>query len=101
MRSVNVKFLRPGQVLADVIKNSGGAVLCPMGYVLTDVAIERLKNAGVGSVWIEGNATAGPDVEKLEAALNQRFAGLDDPILMRIKALLKRRIDLIREEYRG
>ena len=99
MRRINVKFLRPGQVLADAVTNSGGAVLCPMGYTLTDKAIERLKNAGAVSVWIEGDPDAGPDVDKLEAKLNKRFEGIDDPVLLRIKALLQKRFDLLRAEY--
>lgn len=101
MRSVNVRFLRPGQVVADVIKNSSGAVMCPIGYTLTDKAIERLKTANVSSVWIEGNPDSGPNVEQLETRLNARFAGIDDPTLLRIKGLLKKRFDLIREEYGG
>ncbi len=101
MRRVNVKFLRSGQVLADAVKNSGGAVLCPMGYTLTEKAIERLQNAGVVSIWIEGDPDAGPDVNKLEANLNKRFDGIDDPILLRIKALIQKRFDLLRAEYSG
>lgn len=99
MRSVNVRFLRPGQVLADAVTNSSGAVLCPLGYQLTDKAIERLQNANVGSVWIEGSADNMPDVASMEATLNRRFEGVEDPILLRIKGLLQNRIDAIRAEY--
>ena len=101
MRSVNTKFLRPGQVVADTIHNSSGATLCPLGYTLTEKAIERLKNAGIASVWIEGDPDAGPDTAKLQADLDRRFSGRDEPVLMRVKALLQRRIDLIRDEYGG
>ncbi len=101
MRTVNVNFLRPGQVVADAIKNSSGAVLCPMGYVLTETAIARLKNAGVATVRIEGRADAGPDVNKLEENLEKRFEGIADPGLLRIKRLLQKRYDLIRSEYSG
>ena len=99
MRSVNVRYLRPGQVLADVVTNSSGGVLCPLGYQLTDKAIERLQNANVGSVWIEGSADNMPDVGAMEGTLNRRFDGVDDPVLLRIKALLQKRIDTIRAEY--
>jgi len=101
LRSVNVRFLRPGQVVADTVKNRSGAVLCPIGYRLTETAIERLKNADIPSVWIEGNKDDGPDVGKLEARLNKRFHGIDDPVLLRIKGLLKKRLDTLREEFGG
>ncbi len=101
MRSVNVRFLRPGQVLADAITNSSGAVLCPLGYTLTEVAIERLKNGNVGSVWIEGDPDAGPDVDALDAKLSKRFKGVTNPSLLRIKSLFQKRVDLLREEFGG
>lgn len=101
MRSVNVKFLRPGQVVADVVSNTNGAVLCPIGYQLTEQAITRLKNAGVTSVYIEGNPGPSIDIEARLNDLESRFAGIDDPILLEIKGLLTTRYNLLREEYGG
>jgi len=101
MRSVNVKFLRPGQIVADAITNSSGAVLCPLGYTLTEIAIERLKNGNVGSVWVEGNPDAGPDVNALESKLCKRFEGVTNPSLLRIKSMFQKRVDLLREEFGG
>ena len=99
MRSVNVKFLRPGQVVADAVTNAGGAVLCPMGYTLTEQAIQRLANASVGSVWIEGNSKPGIDIEARQAELEKRFAGITDPVLLGIKSILEMRLQRLREEY--
>ena len=101
MRSVNVKFLRPGQVIADVVKNANGAVLCPIGYTLTEQAIQRLKNADVTAVYIEGSSTPNIDIEARLTDLESRFASVDDPILLEIKSLLETRYNLLKEEYGG
>lgn len=99
MRKVDVKFLRPGQVVADVVSNPSGAVLCPIGFQLTQQAIERLKNANVGTVWIEGNNVPSVDVHAKLADLHSRFDGIEDPILLEIKGLLERRYNALKEEY--
>lgn len=99
MRSVNVQFLRPGQVVADAVTNANGAVLCPRGFALTEQAIARLKNAGVGSVWIEGSGEPTIDIGARKAQLEKRFAGVDDPVLIGIKAILDKRLQRLEEEY--
>lgn len=99
MRSVNVKFLRPGQVIADAVVNSSGAVLCPMGYKLTEQAIQRLKNANVVTVRIEGNSKPDIDIGARKALLEQRFSGISDPILLDVKAILEKRLHRLAEEY--
>ena len=101
MRSVNVNFLRAGQTVADVVCNARGAVLCPMGYVLTDQAIQRLKNANVQTIWIEGNSTPPIDIGAHRAELESRFAGIDDPVLLGIKSLIENRYKRLEEEFSG
>ncbi len=101
MRNVNVKFLRPGQVVADPVTNPRGAVLCPMGYKLTEQAIQRLKNANVASVWIEGGTTPEIDIDARQESLDKRFAGISDANLLGIKSILQRRLDSLKEEYGG
>jgi len=99
LRSVNVKFLRPGQVIADVVSNKNGAVLCPIGYVLTEQAIQRLKNAGVITVYVEGHPGPTIDIDARLNDLESRFAGTDEPVLLEIKALLETRYNLMKEEF--
>lgn len=101
MRQVDVKFLRPGQVLADRVCNAAGAVLCPLGYTLTEQAIERLENARIESVWIEGSAKPPVDVTESLAQLDRRFNGVEDPVLLEIRALIRRRYERFLEEYGG
>lgn len=99
MRSVNVQFLRPGQVVANAVTNVSGAVLCPMGYTLTEQAIGRLKNANVGSVWIEGNSKPSVDIEARQVELDKRFSGVSDPVLIGIKGILDKRLKRLKDEY--
>jgi hypothetical protein len=99
LRSVNVQFLRPGQVVANAVTNPSGAVLCPMGYTLTEQAISRLRRLIVGSVWIEGNIKPTMDIAAREAELEKRFAGVADPVLLGIKAILDKRLQRLRDEY--
>lgn len=98
MRNVNVQFLRAGQVVADAVMNANGAVLCPIGYKLTDQAIQRLKNANVTTVCIEGRGPAALDVEARLSDLESRFAGVEDPVLLKIKGLLVSRYRALKEE---
>lgn len=99
MRSVNVQFLRPGQVVANAVTNAKGAVLCPMGYTLTEQAIGRLKNAGASSVWIEGNSAPPIDIGARETELEKRFAGVSDGVLLGVKAILEKRLQRLKDEF--
>lgn len=98
MRSVHVNHLRSGQVVADVVRNAQGAVLCPIGYQLTDKAIQRLANANVSTIWIEGSNRPPIDVKAHRDRLEHRFRGIDDPVLLQIKALIEHRYQRLEEE---
>ncbi len=96
---VNIGDLKPGQIIAKAVTNAGGAVLCPAGYRLTETAIEHLKNAGVDAVVLDA-----PDDEKSSDAsfelrlteLETRFKGVDDPIMLQIKATIEKRLNFMR-----
>lgn len=90
---VSISQLQPGQVVAQAVTNANGAVLCPPGFELTEGAIARLKQAGIDSVILEGEGEAGENnyeerIEKLE----DRFRGVDDPVLLQIKAAIEKRL---------
>ena len=74
MHSISISLAKPGQVLAQPVTNPGGAVLCPAGYTLTEAALDRMRNAGVETVMLEGEAE-GPSLEERLGALNRRFFG--------------------------
>ena len=79
----------PGMVLARPIRNSEGVVLCPSGFILTDVAIQRIENSGVESFFVEGGEDSGPTPEQRIDELNRRFAGISDPNLLQIKSIVE------------
>ena len=98
MELVSVAALRPGYVLAKAVTNSSGAMLCPSGSRLTEGLIERLKNAGVEAAVVEAADRSGPTPEERIAELNERFEGVHNPIMLRIKATIDNRLSLIRLE---
>lgn len=98
MELVNILAARAGQILARSVTNAAGAVLCPPGFRLSETAIDRLKNAGVESLLVESGETGGPSVQERIAALHQRFEGIEDPIMLQIKATIENRLSFMRLE---
>ena len=88
MELVNVAQLAPGQVTATAVTSPHGAVLCPAGFTLTAAAIQRIGDAGVESVVVEHVAHR-PDVSRRLEQLDERFADIDDPILLQLKATVE------------
>ncbi len=98
MELLGISAVRAGHVLARAVTNAGGAVLCPAGFRLTDSVIERLRGAGIESLIVEGGNDKGPSPQERVAALNQRFEGIDDPLLLQIKAAIENRLNLMNLE---
>ncbi len=96
LQLVNISQLKPGQVVASAVTNNGGAVLCPVGFKLTESAIERLSNAGVESVIVDVNERQNEELEQRIAALEERFRGLDDPIMLQLKATIEQRLSFLK-----
>jgi len=96
MESISIAAARPGHILAKAVTNATGAVLCPPGLRLTQATIERLRNAGVQSLIVEGGKDAGRALDERLADLQRRFAGIDDPLMLQIKAALEKRLNLLR-----
>ncbi|HNR30971.1 MAG TPA: hypothetical protein PKI11_08775 [Candidatus Hydrogenedentes bacterium] len=95
MELVDITQLRPGQTVAKAVINASGAVLCPPGFCLTEIAIERLRNAGITAVVIEGVEDKAPEIQNRLQALEERFEGIDDPILLQLKAAIKARLNML------
>jgi hypothetical protein len=92
---LSVSQLRPGQTVAKAVTNRGGAVLCPPGFLLTETAIERLRNAGIDSVIVESLEDKAPEIQARIHALEARFDGVDDPIMLQIKATVSNRLGFL------
>ena len=98
MELLSVSQLRPGQTVAKAVTNRGGAVLCPPGFRLTATAIERLRNAGIDSVIVESLEDKAPEIQQRIHAIESRFADIDDPILLQIKATVSKRLGFLLAE---
>ncbi len=98
MELVNVSQLQPGQVLAAPVTTTLGALLCPAGYRLTEAAILRIRNSGIDSVVIEGATRRAQNIDERLDLLRQRFEGIDDPILLQLKATMENRFQAMRLE---
>lgn len=99
MELVDIRMAKPGQVIARAVINKGGAVLCPPGFQLTEATIERLKGAGIESLVVEGLESN--QVEQLQIrveALAERFYGINDPVLLQIKATIEQRLKFMQME---
>jgi hypothetical protein len=93
---VSLADVTPGQTLAKAVTNASGAVLCPPGFQLTEAVIQRLKNAGIESVVLEGGIERqGSTVEERLAELELRFQGVNDPIMLQLKATIEKRLTVM------
>ncbi len=88
-------MVQAGRVLARPVTNAGGAVLCPAGLRLTERIIERLRAAGIESVVVEGGREHGPTPRERLDKLNQRFEGIEDSLLLQLKAIFENRLNLL------
>lgn len=98
MELLSIDKLKAGHIVASAVTNKGGAVLVPPGFKLTEQAIERLRNAGVEGIIVEETRAARPDLDARIEGVSKRFEGIDDPILLQLKATILRRLNLIKLE---
>jgi len=98
-KRINLGQAEAGQIIAKDLTNSSGGVLCSKGTILTERLIERLRKAQIAGVYVERPLTR-EDVEARKARLEQlqtRFEGVDDPVMLRLKAILERRLGVEEE----
>ena len=95
MYLLNIANVQPGQVIAKAVTTPTGAVLCPAGFRLTETAIDRLRNAGIDAIVVEGTEESGPTLQERLAELSARFEGIDDPIMLQLKATIEKRLNFL------
>ncbi len=84
-----------GQIIAQDLTNSSGGVLCSKGTILTERLIERLRKAHIPGVCVE-RPLSRQDTEARKARLAQlqtRFEGVEDAIMLELKAIMERRLE--------
>lgn len=93
---VALSAVKPGMVLAGEVRSSAGELAAPDGAVLTPELIARLGQIGVGEVAIQDAAASAPVPSGLGtaafAALETRFAGVQDEVLLGLRDLLRKRL---------
>ena len=99
MQNIPLTLALPGMVLGRDIKNSddpAAMTVCGKGVKLTESLLERLSQMGIQSLVVEGHPVkiAGEaTLEEMLAALDKRFTRVqDDPLMMKIKEIHRKRI---------
>ncbi len=92
MKRVVVHELLSDMVLARSVTNTNGLPIVAAGTALDVVLIERLRQMGLPSVYVEGDAldSCGKTLEELETELDHRFRHVaQDPIQQLILRTLR------------
>lgn len=85
MRQIFLEDAKPGDEVAQPVKNERGMVILPKGAKLSVPMIDKMRRMGVREVIVEGddpNAPPPKTLEELLADLDFRFEGLEDNKLM-------------------
>lgn len=98
MRLLSIDRVVEGMTVAKPVVHDSRWILLAPGVSLTGRMIERLKDQGIGQVWVEAE---GPDegrlsadaARQMELALERRFAHVQhDPLMQQIQAIVRKRI---------
>ncbi|MFT5368942.1 MAG: hypothetical protein ACI8V2_003915 [Candidatus Latescibacterota bacterium] len=85
MRQVFLEDAKPGDEVAEPVKNDRGMVILPKGAKLSVPMIAKMRRMGVLEVVIEGDDPNAPPPKTLDELLEDldfRFDGLEDNKLM-------------------
>lgn len=93
MELVDIASTQPGHVIAQAVTNPDGLILCPPGFRLTEAAIDRLRRVGVVSVAVVQSGGAQARIQTRLAQLDARFRGIEDPLMLRIREVIKVRLE--------
>ena len=85
MRAIILEEAKPGDEVAEPVKNDRGMVILTKGTRLSLPLIDKLRKMGVHDLVVEGNDPNAPPPktpEELEAELDERFEGLENNKMM-------------------
>jgi len=86
--------------LAKPVENSGGMVLLGENTELTVELIDKIKNMGIDSVYIQGMSKPSVPVEVLLAELDERFRRLEcEPYMDVLKNIFRAHIESLYEYH--
>ncbi len=98
MKKIRINNIEQEATLAKNVLDNSGNVLLKKGTTVSPALAKRLKNWGVMSICIEGDAEEGkssdsskPDAKTIQKELDAKFAGtLHNPIMKHILATVYR-----------
>ena len=93
MRQIFLEDAKPGDEVAQPVKNERGMVILPKGAKLSTPMIDRMRRMGVHELVVEGddpNAPPPKSLQELLEDLDVRFEGLDsNRMMMTIKKIAR------------
>jgi hypothetical protein len=96
MRVIFLDEAKPGDEVAEQVRNERGMTILPKGAKLTLSLIDRLRRMGVKEVSVEGhdpNAPPPKTRDELLADLDTRFEGLEqNALMMEIKRIARQHL---------
>jgi hypothetical protein len=103
MQRIALTLASPGMKLAKPVTNKRGMPLCGAGTELTEAILARLSDVGVEQITVEGHPVdTGPDEKTVSQQIDElhaRFKQVEsDPLMMKIKNLLLKRLQERSEE---
>jgi len=85
--------LRPGMKLLRPVTNKGGMVLLGEGTELTAALIEKIRDMGADSIFIQGTSPPSTPKEEALSGLDRRFKSVEEkPYMDVIKKALREHI---------
>lgn len=86
--------LQPGMRLAKPVLGQNGMVLLPEGAELTEKLIARIQEMDVAAISVEGPSEQAVPLEEALAALDRRFAAVQEkPHMTALKRLVRKHIE--------
>jgi hypothetical protein len=94
MSKISLDKLEAGMKLAKPVENSSGMVLLGENTELTIDLIDKIKNAGVDSVFIQGLSKPSVPMETMLFELDERFKMVEgEPYMAILKKIFKEHIE--------
>ncbi|OPY84970.1 MAG: hypothetical protein A4E71_02315 [Smithella sp. PtaU1.Bin162] len=94
MPKISVDKLEPGMKLAKPVLAKSGMIMLGEGTELSAAWIERIQDMEITSVFIEGPTIQAVPKEEALAALQERFAKVEDkPYMNLIKKVVEKHIE--------
>lgn len=91
---ISVDNIKPGMKLSKPVVNKAGMILLGEKTLITGIIIERLKNTGITSVYVEGDSKPKKPVEEVMSEIDKRFRKTEnEPYMYLLKRVLKKHIE--------